>query len=84
MSTGRGNYLLLGIVLLLGVGENQLAGTNLGSGTAGGDAGLRSGGGSSGESPRTPPKPVRQHLPVKRVCESSNCTTGLNCIVINN
>lgn len=55
MSTGRGTYLILGIILLLGVGEKQQAGTNLDSETAGEGAGPRSGGGSSGESPRIPP-----------------------------
>lgn len=55
VSIGRGNHLLLGIILPLGVGQNQLAGTNLGAGTAGEDAWPHSGGGSSGESPIIPP-----------------------------
>lgn len=54
MSTGRGNYLLVGIILFLGVGKSQLAGTNLGSGTAGEHAGPRSGSVRPGESPRIP------------------------------
>lgn len=63
MSTGTGTYLLLGIILLLGSGNNQLAGPKLGSGTAGEDAGPHSGGGSSGESPRT--KAGKQHPPLE-------------------
>lgn len=67
VSTGRGNHLLLGIILPLGVGQNQLAGTNLGSGTAGEDAGPHSGGGSSGESPVIPPSLAGS------TCLSSEC-----------
>lgn len=51
MSTGTGKRRPPGTILLLGGGDNQLAGSHLASGTAGEGVESGSGGASRGESP---------------------------------
>lgn len=62
MSTGTGKGLPPGIILLLGSGDNQVARSNLGSGTAGEGAGHCSSGGSPEESLSTHPSLVGRTL----------------------